>query len=206
MIEKWRKSLDNGDIFGAVLTDLSKAFDCLPRDLIIAKLKAYGFDEPSLKLMHSYLSGRKQRTKIGNSYSPWEDITQGVPQGSILGPLLFNIFLCDMFFLLHDIEIASYADDTTPYVSANSIEETISILEDISEKLFQWFTSNQMKANEGKCHLLLSKNSSVSIKIKDTKVKTVFVKNYLEYKLITNLILNHIWMAYAKKLVPKYML
>ena len=70
MIEKWRKSLDNGDIFGAVLTDLSKAFDCLPHDLIIAKLKAYGFDEPSLKLIHSYLSGRKQRTKIGNSYSP----------------------------------------------------------------------------------------------------------------------------------------
>ena len=171
MIEKWRKSLDNGDIFCAVLTDLSKAFDCLPHDLIIAKLKAYGFDEPSLKLMHSYLSGRKQRTKIGNSYSPWEDITHGVPQGSILGPLLFNIFLCDMFFLLHDIEIASYADDTTPYVSANSIEETISILEDISEKLFQWFTSNQMKANEGKCHLLLRKNSSVSIKIKDAKVK-----------------------------------
>ena len=71
-----------------------------------------------------------------------------------------------MFFLLHDIEIASYADDTTPYVSANSIEETVSILEDISEKLFQWFTSNQMKANEEKCHLLLSKNGSVSIKIR----------------------------------------
>ena len=171
MIEKWRKSLDNGDIFGAVLTDLSKAFDRLPHDLIIAKQKTYDFDEPSLKLMHSYLSGRKQRTKIGNSYSPCEGITHGVPQGSILGPFLFNIFLCDMFFILHDIEIASYADDTTPYGSANSIEETISILEDISEKLFQWFTSNQMKANEEKLHLLLSKNSSVSITIKDTKVK-----------------------------------
>ena len=99
----------NGDIFGAVLTDLSKAFDCLPRDLIIAKLKAYGFDEPSL--MHSYLSGRKQRTKISNSYSPWEDITNGVPQGSILGPLLFNIFLCDMFFILHDISVVYFKSD-----------------------------------------------------------------------------------------------
>ena len=139
-----------------------------------------------LKLMHSYLSGRKERTKIGNSYSPWEDITHGFPQGSILGPLLFNIFLCDMFFILHDIEIASYADDTTPYVSANSIEETISILEDISEKLFQWFTSNQMKANEEKCNLLLSKNSSVSIKIKDTKVKNSACEKASRYKHITN--------------------
>ena len=92
-----------------------------------------------------------------------------VPQRSILG--LFNIFLCDMFILLQDIEIVSYADDTTPFSIANSIEETISILEDISEKLFQWFSSNQMKANEAKCHLLLSKHSSVSIKIKDAKVK-----------------------------------
>ena len=171
MIEKWRKSLDNGDIFGAVLADLSKAFDCLPRDLVIAKLKAYGFDEPSLKLMYSYLSEIKQRTKIGNSYSSWEDITHGVPQRSILGPLLFSIFLCDMFILLQDIEFMSYAYDTTPFSIANSIEKTISILEDISEELFQWFSSNQMKANEAKCHLLLSKHSSVSKKIKDAKVK-----------------------------------
>ena len=95
--------------------------------------------------MHSYLSESKQRTKTGNSYSSWEDITHGVPQGSMFGHLLFNIFLCDMFILLHDIEIASYADDTTPFASVNSIEETISILEDISKKLFQWF----FKSDEG---------------------------------------------------------
>ena len=64
MIEKWRESVDSGNVFGALLTDLSKAFDCLPHDLILAKLHAYGFDEMSLKLMHDYLSGRQQRTKI----------------------------------------------------------------------------------------------------------------------------------------------
>ena len=74
MIEKWRESVVSGNVFGALLTDLSKAFDCLPHDLILAKLHAYGFDEMSLKLMHNYLSGRQQRTKIENTYSSRKDI------------------------------------------------------------------------------------------------------------------------------------
>ena len=87
MIEKWRESLDQGGAYGALLTDLSKAFDCLPHDLLIAKLHAYGLDIKSLKLMFSYLTNRKQRVKINGTYSSWSEILFGVPQGSILGPL-----------------------------------------------------------------------------------------------------------------------
>ena len=97
MLEKWRSAVDNKKTFEVLLIDLSKAFDCLSHELLLAKLHAYGFSIPALRLVYSYLKNRKQRTKINSAYSYWEEILFGVPQGSILGPLLFNIFLCDIF-------------------------------------------------------------------------------------------------------------
>ena len=103
MIEKFKKSLDQGGEYAALLTDPSKGFDCLPHNLIIAKLHAYGFDKALLRFMHSYLTDRYQRVKINNSYSLWSLIKHGGPQGSILDPILFNMFLCDMFFMINNI-------------------------------------------------------------------------------------------------------
>ena len=88
---------------------------CLPYDLMITKLHAYGFNKVSLRLIHSYLTDRYQRAKINNSDSLWSLTKHGVPQGSILGPISFNIFLCDMFFIVDNIDITSYSDDSTPY-------------------------------------------------------------------------------------------
>ena len=87
LLEKWKRAVDSGQIFGPLLTDLSKAFDCLDHELLIAKLNIYGFSLPALKLVHDYLSNRKQRTKVNRTYSSWLEIVFGVPQGSILGPL-----------------------------------------------------------------------------------------------------------------------
>ena len=101
---------------------MSKAFDCLDHELLTAKLNAYGFHLPALRLIHDYLSNRKQRTKIDDKYSSWSKILFGVRQGSILGPLLFNIFLADPFFIVKGIDIASYADDTTAFIVEGNIE------------------------------------------------------------------------------------
>ena len=84
-------------------------------DLSIVQLHPYGCEIPSLKLLNSYLQNRPQRGKINNFYSSWVDFLFGVPQGLALGPILLNSFLCDLFLFIKNKDIASYADDTTPY-------------------------------------------------------------------------------------------
>ena len=83
MLEKWKSAVDKGKLFGALLTDPSKAFDCLSHKLLLAKPHAYGFSITALRLIHSYLGNRRQRTKINMPYSSWGEIVFGVPQGSI---------------------------------------------------------------------------------------------------------------------------
>ena len=136
------------------MTDLSKVFDCVPHDLIIDKLEAYGFHIDTLKLIHDYLSNTKQRVKINDGYSSWKLMFYSVPQGSILGPSSFNIHLCDMFYLLEDF--ASYADDITIYTVNAKKESIISVLETYSSLLFGWFNNNFMKANSDKSHHIMS--------------------------------------------------
>ena len=115
-----------------MLTDLYKAFGCLSHELLIAKWHAYCLELSALKHNQSYLSDRKQRTKINLTYSSWQEILFGVPQGSILGPFLFNIIWRDLFWILSETDFASYADDNTPYALGDIIDDVIKSLEDES--------------------------------------------------------------------------
>ena len=155
MLEKWRISLDRGGFGGAVLMDLSKAFDTISHDLLIAKLHAYGFDKTALKFMKSYLSNRWQRTKINSSFSTWVELIIGVPQGSVWGPLLFNIFINDLFFIFEDTVICNYADDNTIYSSDLKLDILMKKLECSVQGSLDWFENNGMKLNSNKCHLLV---------------------------------------------------
>ena len=155
LVEKWKKALDKSKKCGVLLTDLSKAFDCLVHDLLIGKLHAYGFDHFSLKLIYTFLTGRKQRVRVNASYSEWSYLEYGVPQGSVLGPELYNYYSNDLFLFIL-LDIANYADDNSPFTVANSIPQVISNLEADAKNLLNWIKYNGLKANPEKFHVLLS--------------------------------------------------
>ena len=135
--------------------DLSKTYDCLPHDLIIAKLQAYGHDTNSLRFIFDYLSSRKQRTKMGSTYSNWSKILRVIPQGSILGPLLFNIFINDIFFFIEKSEICNFADDNTLYSCDRNLLRIKENLTFDMKNISLWFRTNSFKANAGKLQFMI---------------------------------------------------
>ena len=184
-----KSALDKNKIAGALFTDLSKAFDCLNHELLIAKLDAYAFSKTSLALISSHLSERKQRTKINNTSSSWCDIIFGVPQGSILGPLLFNIYINDIFYFV-DNNIANYADAKTPYATGKKFTSLIQVLEDNALKLKTWFHDNYLKMDLDKCKLLVTNHSNeISLNIdqqlitgsKSVKLLGITIDNKLSF-------------------------
>ena len=113
MLQDWKLKLDNDYIVGAVLMDLSNAFDCFPHDLLIAKLHIYGFDESSLVLIYSYLKRRLQAVRINDTYSDFQSVLSGLPQGSVLGPIIFNFHINNLFYFIKKSFLVNYADDNT---------------------------------------------------------------------------------------------
>ena len=163
LAEKWKASLDKKGYCAAVLMDLSKAFDTINHELLLAKLSASGFDKNALEIMRNYLSNRWQRTKINTTFSSWSALLKGVLQGSVLGRILFNIFLNYLFFILKDTDVCNLADDTSRHACDISLDELLIRLEHDSALAVCWFESNYMKLNTDKWHLIISGNKHGSL-------------------------------------------
>ena len=150
LTEDWRKSRDSKETVAVVSMDSSKAFDSIPHALLLAKLKAYGLGETSIVLLRSYLSTRIQRVKIGDTFSEWELVRRGVPQGSVLGPVFFNVHINDLFYHIKRANLNAYADDEQLYSSDKDLETLNTRLEHELGIANNWYERNGMIVNPEK--------------------------------------------------------
>ena len=150
LTDDWRHALDKKKDVGVVAIDLSKVFDPICHNLLLAKLKAYGVQDSALKLIQSYLSGRLERVKCNLNVSDWLPIRCGVQQGSLVGPPFFNIFVNDVNYSAGFSSLRPYADDTTQYVSHECPALLESILNQDIRKLTIWFSANYLQVNTTK--------------------------------------------------------
>ena len=155
LLQDWRNKLDNNNVVGAVLTDLSKAFDCIPHDLLVAKLDAYGFNRDTVAYIYSYLKKRTQCVRINGTQSYLGDIISGVPQGSILGLILYNLFFNEFFYFILLATAHNFADDNTLACFSKTIQELIGSLESESELVLNWFNQNKMIVNPGEFQAII---------------------------------------------------
>ena len=173
LLQAWQEELDKSGFVGTILMNLSKAYDTLPHDLLVAKFKAYGIDKNGLNLVHNYQTNRKQRTKVISSYSDWYDIVRGIPQGSILGPLFFNLFINDLFLFIERINICHFADDNTIYSCHINLQTFLKGLKYDMQNILKWFKVNSVKLYPKEFQfMILGKSTiqSIILNINNTKI------------------------------------
>ena len=171
MLENRKNMLDKGGYVCAIFMDLSKAFDTIHYNLMIAKLGVHGFSYDVVQYMRSYLTNRKQRVRVSSNYSTWENIIAGMPQDLMLGPLLFNIFVNDLFLFVSNSYLSNYADDSILYEFGYNLEEVRNTLRFDFDLVSKWFEENYMILKADKSHLMCLG--------KDTENETFTFNNFI---------------------------
>ena len=177
MLRKNKICFDNNKMVAAAFLDLSKAFDFISHEVRLEKLEILGFQQKAISLIESYMSNRTQKVDLQNTSSDWIDLHQGVPQGTILGPLLFNLYVNSMQSAIQDsCELVQYADDTFLFVFHECLNTAISQLEINAANLVVYFERHPLNFNESKTEFIVfckrSENNS-------TKILTFQVRNHM---------------------------
>ena len=150
LLKNWKKTLENSGVIATVLMNLSKTYECHPHDLLIAKLRAHGFEDSATYLISDYLFKRYQRVKIGSVFSSDLGILRGFPQGLILGPILFNTFINDLIFFIQETEVCNFVDGTTIYSYSLNYKEVTHKLSNDAHIVLNRFKANNVIGNSVK--------------------------------------------------------
>ena len=164
LIEDCKQAADNGHSSVMLSTDMSKAFDSLHPKLLLAKLKAYGLSDSALTLVRSYFSNREKRTRVqGNCTSEWGAVNRGCPQGSSLGPLLWNVYQNDLFYCGVNSQLSAYTDDHQLYYSNKDLNTATEVIKNDGTKTSSWYKTNFLEGNYSKYQaMLMAKNTQQS--------------------------------------------
>ena len=177
MLDQWREKIDKGSLVASIFLDLSKAFDTVDHNLLIKKLELYNFCNKTIKLVANYLSNRTIKIKIDQVMSKSEILDVGIPQGSVLGPLLFIIFINDLCYLPLNSNLTIFADDTTVYNDNKILSELMDIISRDLELIHEWLCNNRLILNLKKTHAMLlgKKNTDGSLYISCGNEKIKFI-------------------------------
>lgn len=177
LINNLQHNLDKGLVSVGIFIDLKKAFDTVNHKILLQKLYHYGVRGCAHEWFKSYLSNRKQFVKINNAESGLQDVTCGVPQGSIIGPLLFLIYVNDMVNSVMHGEVKMFADDTNIFYSSKNIHSMVSVIEDDLQVLNSWLKVNKLCVNVRKCNFMVIQGKNKK-RVENVKIK--FCNDYLE--------------------------
>ena len=208
MIDSWLNAMDNGQMVGVVLVDFKKAFDLVDHQILLSKLKLYGLNNDALMWFDTYLAQRRQQVSINDNKSDFETVTCGIPQGSILGPLLFLLFINDLPLYVDNVSADLYADDTTFYDIQASIELIEKNLQLSLNQLHIWCKNNGMVLNSEKTKVMLITtcqkrqrlpSTALKLKYNDESLKTISNDKILGVFVDNNLI----WSDHVKHICKK---
>lgn len=184
-VDKITQALDNREHAVGLFLDLKKAFDTVDSNILLQKLNRYGVRGNAFQWFVSYLNNRTQSVKYRESISQKLPVTVGVPQGSILGPLLFILYINDMPNLLRDSKAIIFADDTTLFTSSSDVESALYLLQQDADRLAKWFVTNKLSLNLSKTNFMLFttnvsvRSRTLQLKISGSTIKRVQMCKFL---------------------------